>query len=223
MIRYFNFSNSERTQLMQEFGHIIKEIRKFTFEKYPPYVRNLRQFRWKPLAVADLLKEFPSVWWMDASARVLKPLDHFYKVYKNCTTNTCKFYPWVLITWATHGLFAATDKRMYDYLPMPIEISKKVKMWSATIQLIFATKEVREKALRYWVLCALEEGCMDPPGSAIFCKFGPDRFEVHAGCNRQDQSAINIILSRLNNFTEDKYSRQGEGVIEVKKDQVFLE
>lgn len=61
----------------------------------------------------------------------------------------------------------------------------------------------------YFVIgcCVLEEGCMDPPRTSISCDFAEDKFEIYAGCNRQDQSAINIIVNKLNNFSESRYWR----------------
>lgn len=60
----------------------------------------------------------------------------------------------------------------------------------------FCNEKIQENVLRYWVLCALEEGFLDPPWSNVT----KDTFEIYCRCNRQDQFVINIILNRLNIF-----------------------
>ncbi len=43
------------------------EFRTFNFSKYPDYVRNLFEYRWKALIIAEALLEFRIVWWIDTS------------------------------------------------------------------------------------------------------------------------------------------------------------
>lgn len=204
-----SFSEAERSSLMTTYGSIIVEIRRFPFEKYPDYVKDLHQFRWKPLVIADMLKQFHSIWWMDSAILVYKPLSFYYpKIRKECDQEieSCCQYPWTFLGTAGHGIFSATDNRMYNYLPMPEQVAKNFSMGSASVQLIFATKEVREDVLRFWVLCALEKDCMAPEGSRVSpCNFDKTRYEMFAGCHRQDQSAISIIMANVNKFEECRY------------------
>ncbi|GMT35296.1 hypothetical protein PFISCL1PPCAC_26593, partial [Pristionchus fissidentatus] len=43
------------------------EVRDFDFLAYDEHLRFLEQYRWKPIVIAETLKEFDSIWYMDAS------------------------------------------------------------------------------------------------------------------------------------------------------------
>ncbi|KAE9420468.1 hypothetical protein Angca_002060, partial [Angiostrongylus cantonensis] len=59
------------------------EFRQFNFTRYPQYVRNLDEFRWKPIIIAEMLKEFSSIWYMDSSIVFKKgDLSHVYELIK---------------------------------------------------------------------------------------------------------------------------------------------
>lgn len=45
------------------------EYRTFNYSPYPSYVRDIVQFRWKPLIIAESLIEFPAIWWIDSSTQ----------------------------------------------------------------------------------------------------------------------------------------------------------
>lgn len=200
---------------MDKYRNIISEIRIFSFDKYPSYFKKLRSFRWKPIVIAELLKEFPSLWWMDSSAQILRYPLQYYNEIKQCFANmsTCKFYPWSMLKATGHSIYAATDQRLYDFFPISREVSKNLEMFDAGLQLIYATKDVRESVLRYWVLCALEPDCMDPSGSSIECDFSRlSRYRIYAGCHRQDQSTINILLALANDFNVTRYWRDFDGI-----------
>ncbi|RCN45359.1 hypothetical protein ANCCAN_08660 [Ancylostoma caninum] len=59
------------------------EVREFPFDKYPPYVKVLTEYRWKPLLIAMALREFGAIWYMDTSVRWKK--DRREVVYREIT------------------------------------------------------------------------------------------------------------------------------------------
>lgn len=85
---------------------------------------------------------------------------------------------------------------MFDYLPFPKELSKKLEMLGAATMLVYGTSTIRTQVLYYWVLCALEENCMAPSKAHGICSLQwNDRFNDSGNCHRFDQSAIAILLA----------------------------
>ena len=54
--------------------------------------------------------------------------------------------------------------------------------------------------LKWWFLCAIEEGCIAPTRELV-CKFRGRREYAH--CHRYEQSAFNILLA---NYFNDNYT-----------------
>ncbi|CAJ0584020.1 unnamed protein product, partial [Mesorhabditis spiculigera] len=57
------------------------ELREFKFKKYPKYVSQLFEYRWKPIIIAETLNEFGAIWYMDSSITFKKAdLSHVYQL-----------------------------------------------------------------------------------------------------------------------------------------------
>ncbi|KAK6737425.1 hypothetical protein RB195_019867 [Necator americanus] len=172
----------EKTSAKQLSEKCLVELRKFPFDKFPYYVKNLREYRWKPLLIAMLLKEFGALWYMDASVRWKK--DRRETVYKEIT---CR-----------------RKTGAYIYLPSDPEAIKTTKCCAATFAFAVRTADTME-LMKWNVLCALEKNCMAPRHSKIPCHFTKDRMKDYAYCHRFDQSVINILLGNSYGFDTKKY------------------
>ncbi|CAI4221657.1 unnamed protein product [Auanema sp. JU1783] len=124
--------------------------------------------------------------------------------------NECQKADYLLHSFASHGIFAATAAALYDFFPTNFdEIRKpKAKMYEAGFALVVRTKEVIDSVLKWYVLCALEDDCMAPLGANLHCMFHSDRYGRYAGCHRYDQSVINLILA--NKYWYDRHFYSSE-------------
>lgn len=190
---------------------MIVEFRNFSFYNYPDYVGNLFEYRWKPLIIAEMLLELKSFWWMDTSIQMKGQITSLYDDIGNCSlVSLCPYYPWIMPDEAAHSIFSTTDKRMTEYLPYPETLMKSYMMYGASLMLIYGTNKVKEEIVRLLVLCALEQGCMGPNDTTIYCTFTEDRFKDYAKCHRYDQSAVNILLAWANKFQPKRYTHHAD-------------
>ncbi|EYB90133.1 hypothetical protein Y032_0223g2672 [Ancylostoma ceylanicum] len=59
------------------------EYRLFNFKDHPHYFRQLHTFRWKPIVIAEALRDFGVIWYMDTSVILQKgDLRHIYALIK---------------------------------------------------------------------------------------------------------------------------------------------
>jgi hypothetical protein len=176
-------------------------LKQFNFSAYPSYVKDLIQYRWKPLVIAQELLQHPAVLWMDSSTYWVK--SNISEIL-NWTRNG-ELFPWSLLIgeplpWSGHSTFAVTDPGMINFFNCSKEILYDTQLGSG-FMLVYRTPEIVRNVLKWWVLCALETECMGPKGAQLRCQFSnTDRFKTYAKCHRYDQSAINILLAKATGF-----------------------
>ncbi|VDM23487.1 unnamed protein product [Toxocara canis] len=99
------------------------EYRKFDYMRYPPYVRRLSHYRWKPILIAETLDQFGSIWYMDTSIVMDKSnLEHIYDLVR-CKRNHTAAPPLASI--------AERDERE---LSVPHESGWDQKQWRENIR-----------------------------------------------------------------------------------------
>ncbi|KAK0393659.1 hypothetical protein QR680_000339 [Steinernema hermaphroditum] len=180
------------------------EFRDFDFSPYPRYVRRLKEYRWKHLLIAEMLKESPLVFYGDTSARVLNyksqtPMQDIIDEILQPNRIGVSLY-----TETTSSIFQATNPLMFPFFTYNVSMAKDVTMCNASPALWIGTNEVKTYILREMVKCSLERDCMAPPGSQIPCSSNEDS-GIYSNCHRYDQSALNIVLSQVSNYQSYLY------------------
>ncbi|TKR80099.1 hypothetical protein L596_014228 [Steinernema carpocapsae] len=173
------------------------EIRDFQFDRYPTFVKNLKQYRWKPVIISETLMESDVVIWADSSTEFGGGSETFESLIEEISKSNITMR---LIGNTYLSIFRATHERMYSYLPIPPEKAKALKMYGALTIIWVKTPRTQHAVLYPWVECALDAECMAPRGAQPYCWMGTYPEPQYAFCHRYDQSAINIILANAANF-----------------------
>uniref|UniRef100_A0A914R6X6 Uncharacterized protein n=1 Tax=Parascaris equorum TaxID=6256 RepID=A0A914R6X6_PAREQ len=125
------------------------QYREFKFHDYPSYMQRLLDFRWntalrdKREAITANESDWDQMQWLE-------------------NIRECRKSTYLLHGYTGHGIFAVTHSNTYIYIPTNFnEIKKpKAKMYEAGIAFAVRTAETMENIVKWYVLCALEEGCM---------------------------------------------------------------
>lgn len=147
------------------------------YRKHFPHLDNLKNYAWKPLVIADVMKYYEQIMYIDASIR-FKSTDASDLIDKSSQTGVVASYIGFRLPCFTHPnafkWFGETSES-YDQV--------------GTIEgnfIIFNRNFLTALILKAWVTCALDESCIAPKGA---------RLKGCCGCHRFDQSVITIINS----------------------------
>ncbi|KAL4230316.1 hypothetical protein ACF0H5_010699 [Mactra antiquata] len=180
-----------KRQLRMLYKYCRCEIRKFPFDEFPPHVRDLKTYAFKPIIVLKTFMEFGFVWWLDISIKILTPsLDPALEYAK---ANSALVFVTPKQADKT-SIAQQTDVQTFYYLR---EDSCKYKYYGEidASMLLFHFDNISQAMVKAWATCALNEGCIAPVGKErLYCDF----FDMSVGrCHRFDQSALGIIYRRL--------------------------
>lgn len=114
-----------------------------------------------------------------------------------------------------HTVQAATDRRLFEYLPVTSKTAVQLMRQSGTL-LVRESQFSREVAKWYvlsetfyfrYLLCALTEGCLDPPKSNIACKFSNGNARTGNNlCHRLVFSSVILGMTRARYMQSSKAS-----------------
>ena len=148
-----------------------------------------------------MLQEYTNVLWFDSSLRFSSQYD-LSAVY-NFSLNNGGI---VLLHYSVNTITSATDPAFFTYVPSHAPSLARVPMVNAGAFFIRNTKEIYNGVFYWWVLCALEESCISPPGAQMHCTDIPGALlGQYLVCHRFDQSVLNTLLANYHRFNTTNY------------------
>lgn len=162
----------------------------FPFEKFPPHVKDLQSYTWKPLIIKMMLQTYRFVMWMDTSVRFetsdLDPL--FINAKKEG----------VMSRHDVHLLPAHLHEETFIFLQEPPCLYRNLTEFQAAMLLFHSDhKLIYDYIFTPWLKCALIEKCMKTRkptgGKLLYCKSN----KVYHSCHRYDQAVLSLLLFRL--------------------------
>ncbi|KAI6203645.1 hypothetical protein M3Y94_00580800 [Aphelenchoides besseyi] len=166
------------------------EVRTFDFNTLPKDVRDLQTFSWKVFILAEMFAEGVDVIYLDSS---LYFTSGQWNLFFQSMNDRFRLTPFQLSGDTGHGLKYATDKRMYDFIPLDLNVIREDHMFEANLILMHRS-ELTRQLLKWSVLCAVTRDCINPTGSFLGCDGRRDQESV---CHRQDQSIFNILVYNM--------------------------
>ena len=131
------------------------ELRTFHFELYPPHVKKLFKYAWKPIMHRDVAEEYEVILYGDASITLKGN-------FKDTVLPLLQTFPYVAGPLHSVPIISMTHEGMLDYLNVSRQEVADVfiRTIQATLHTVWATQQMKEKLTKYWVDCALHPECI---------------------------------------------------------------
>ncbi|ELU05791.1 hypothetical protein CAPTEDRAFT_193239 [Capitella teleta] len=172
------------------------DLREFTSADRSKY------YVWKIMVIAHALLNYPRVFWVDSSIRIVT--SRFGNI-KNVIQSNGGFAMFD-DTICDHSTLAVTHPEMFQYFVTDWQMQTKQFQYQGGAVILTRTDFVVDEILQWLLLCVMHPECIAPVPWSM-CTFKRDRMARYAKCHRHDQSAFNILAS--NAFKFKKYSAGG--------------
>lgn len=170
------------------------ESRKFDWDILPDNVKDIKIFSWKIHIIAEVFNEFDTFFYLDSS--IFFETGNFDTIYEMIDSKLIT--PFQMSGYTGHGIRHATNIKMYDYIPLDVNVNRKHDMLEANM-MIFHKNEITKSIIKWAVLCSITKECIEPEGSVLGCSAETD-FTPEGLCHRQDQSVFNILVANLEEY-----------------------
>ena len=188
------YDGKSHLQALQDIENI--EVRYYNFTNYPDFGKTygLGGFTWKAHIVNEVSKQYSVFLWLDASARLRKPLtDGFLQ----------RLFHFSLAAGHKHckntNMVAFTVDSTLEHLHLTRESMRGVVGFQANI-LLFKMDNNTQFLINQWVDCALNKKCMygvnRPKQDCMWRRPDQGTHILYNGCHRFDQSSLNFIVAK---------------------------
>ena len=182
----------------------------YNFSRYPQYDNNVPIFMgcytWKVHILYEIKREHQELHnkqdsrsnqlflWLDASARIIKPID--------CCIKTLKSFPLVSNEkhMPEHNIVAFAKDSTLKYLNITRESMRGVPGLPSGVLLFNKSSPIAQFLLEKWVDCALHRECICGDGLPPYlCQWigGMPKGRVeYNGCHRYDQTALSLLVAK---------------------------
>ena len=148
----------------EERGKVTKycnvELRTFDFAKYPPHVKNIKNYAWRPFMLQELAQEYDVILYGDASLRIT---GHNISKALECLLD----FPFLDVISDNHPIISLTHETQIEYFNFPPS-RKYMAHWKtvqATAWFLLVNDLTKEKIIAPWVDCVVHEECVAPEGA----------------------------------------------------------
>ncbi|KAK3734713.1 hypothetical protein RRG08_059895 [Elysia crispata] len=180
----FDLGLTERQRVVTE---SVSNVVTFPFKKFPKHVQDVMCYSWKPIIMAaSMARARKLLVYQDSSIR----WNHTF----HQTFQRALLYGQQAVLSPGASFPGNTLREMFEYMEEEACPFRPFMELQGGIHLIRRDPLVIEAVLHPWLKCALEKDCMCPkdPQSVLYC-YSP---RLHR-CHRFDQSAFNLIMSKL--------------------------
>lgn len=175
------------------------EVKLFSYNKYPSHVHSQSFGSYIPICIQESLKEFGAVIWSDP---------HEYFLTKDISLVLTPAKRSGILAWTIDDATSTiTYPKMFTFFEEKPENFYFHRAVKTSHLILYNTDFVQNNIMLPWIKCALIEECISPTGSqnSGYCMERQPRY-LYSRCHHYEQSALNVILGKVFNYNETKYS-----------------
>ncbi|CAJ0950524.1 unnamed protein product, partial [Mesorhabditis belari] len=190
-------------------------VRRLDFDKYPPHVKNFRNYAFKIAVMRESYLEFPFFFIMDTSLRPTVPADFLSFLRASAKK---EIHPFAMTHPTNRSNSELTHFGMYAYLDIVKTLNNRRQFEAGSV--LIRQDPYSAEILKWAILCAFTKECIDPLERRCNVTRGI------SSCHQYDQSMLNILTynalqefpqweSKVSHWPHDKANK-------VRRDELWI-